>query len=245
MSSEKSETVTPSELTSIKRVSVRGQIFDQIKNNVLSGAWPPGTKIPSEKELTTIFGVSRISIREALQKLVALDLLETHQGDGTYVKHFKADSYADGFLAFLAFSRPGVREIAEFRKIVEVGAIEIAIPNATEEDIVELANCVARMHACEDVPEEHVVEDLSFHTKIIELSRNGIIIHIYHGIHELLTESMLNILTDEGKKNALKYHSAILQDFKKRDVESAKMHLNQHYTVAMKRILSDENIERI
>lgn len=246
MEKQGNEAASEFELVGIKKASVRGQIFDQIKHNIISGAWPPGTKIPSEKELARILGASRISIREALQKLAGLNLLETRHGAGSYVRQAGSDSTEGGdFLAFLALSRPGVYEIDQFRKIIEVGAIELAVPNADDADIAVLANLVRLMRDCEDDMEKHVAADLSFHAKIVELSGNTLLTKVYGGIRNMLAEAMRNILTDAGKRNAFKYHSLIVKDFEKRDVSSARRHLNEHFEIAMARILKDEQIERI
>ena len=64
----------------ISRDSISDQVFAQMKEQILRGEWPPGEKIPSENELARQFGVSRITVRNALQKLCALELLETHFG---------------------------------------------------------------------------------------------------------------------------------------------------------------------
>ncbi len=234
---------TSRDLVSIKKNSVRGQIFDQIKDKILNGIWPPGTKIPSEKELTQILCVSRLSIREALQKLVALDLLETRQGDGTYVKQVKPDSLT--ILPFLALSRPGVFEILQFRRILEVGAIELAIINASPDDIEKMEIALKKMRKAKDDPQEHALEDFEFHKQIIVLSKNTILINLYAAMKNIIIESMLNMLTTQGKKNASKYHGTLLEDFKNHDIESGKKHIYEHLSIAIDRILHDENIKRI
>ena len=57
----------------------------QLRDQIVRRAWPPGSKIPSENQLTRRLGVSRVSLREALQNLASLGLLESRQGGGTYV----------------------------------------------------------------------------------------------------------------------------------------------------------------
>ena len=72
-------------LKPINRSSISAQIYEQLLNNIVSGEWPVGMKLPSEKELTEQFHVSRAPIREALQRLRALGVLESHQGSGSFV----------------------------------------------------------------------------------------------------------------------------------------------------------------
>lgn len=232
------------ELVSIKRQSVRGQIFDQIKNKITSGAWQPGTKIPSEKDLTKMLGVSRLSIREALQKLVALDLLETHQGDGTYVKEREGNIFTGGALPFLALSRPGVFEILQFRRILEAGAVELAVANASEEDIESLSSIVERMRKASG-DAAYSTEDFNFHMALVALSGNVVIVNLYEAMKHIILESIINMQTSQGKKNAAKYHGALVEDFRKRDAEAAKRHLHEHLSIAIDRILNDEKIKKI
>lgn len=233
------------ELVSIKKQSVRGQIFDQIRDKIVNGIWLPGTKIPSEKELTKMLGVSRLSIREALQKLVALDLLETHQGDGTYVKEIKDDLFSSASLPFLALSRPGVFEILQFRRALETGAIELSIANASEEDIAKLAENVEKMREAYNDNEKYSLGDFEFHKKLIELSGNIIMVNLYSVMANIIGESIINMQTTQGKKNASKYHGLIVEDFKNRDVEAGKKHIYEHLSIAIDRILNDEKIKQI
>ena len=63
----------------VKRSSIREQVFKQLERQIISGSWLPGTKIPSEHELASMMGVSRVTVREALQKLNTLGLLEARR----------------------------------------------------------------------------------------------------------------------------------------------------------------------
>ena len=77
----------------LKRTSVSEQIFAILKGKIASGEWKDGQKIPSENELAAQFGVSRMSARNAVQRLSALGLLETRPGDGTFVRGFSLLRY--------------------------------------------------------------------------------------------------------------------------------------------------------
>ncbi|MCG6879667.1 MAG: winged helix-turn-helix domain-containing protein, partial [Deltaproteobacteria bacterium] len=76
------------EIQKITKNGVCDQVYKQLRENVLKGVWQPGHKIPSENRLVSLFGVSRASIRMALQRMITLGLLESKVGDGTYVKEF-------------------------------------------------------------------------------------------------------------------------------------------------------------
>lgn len=71
-------------MTNIRKIhkdSVSDQVFDQLKENLVKGIWKPGDKIPSENQLVSLFGVSRASIRMAIQRMITLRLLESKAGE--------------------------------------------------------------------------------------------------------------------------------------------------------------------
>ena len=72
----------------IKKVNVGQMVFDQMQELLIRGEWKPGDRLPSENELAEMFNVSRITIRQALQKLSVLGLVETRFGEGSVVKTF-------------------------------------------------------------------------------------------------------------------------------------------------------------
>ena len=72
----------------IKKVNVGQMVFDQMQELLIRGEWKPGDRLPSENELADMFNVSRITIRQALQKLSVLGLVETRFGEGSFVKKF-------------------------------------------------------------------------------------------------------------------------------------------------------------
>jgi len=69
----------------IARVSLVDTVVDRLRNEIVTGAWPVGTRIPTEAELVEALGVSRPSVREGVRALAQVGLLESRQGDGTYV----------------------------------------------------------------------------------------------------------------------------------------------------------------
>ena len=232
-------------LTTVNRISVCSQIFDQIKEKIVSGAWPPGAKIPSEKELTDMLCASRISIREALKKLAALNLLEIRHGDGTYVKKIDEESHLIQLVPFLALTKAGIIEILEFRKMIETGSLPMAVANATDEDIAELEKSVARMKEQKDNLEEYALEDFRFHFLIVKLSRNTVAIHVYTIIRDTLQTSLRNIVTPTGQKNALRYHPLLLEAIRKRDALSATNIMEEHLCKVIERVHNDKGIKKV
>lgn len=212
-----------------KNGSLSRQVFDQLKEQIIIGRWKPGEKIPSENELSEILNVSRVTIREALQALVALDLLEKRRGEGTFVKEFSGEAYINNLLpAFITLDRSNASFVHEYRKIVEVGAIELVVERANDEDIEELKDILEKMRACKDDLEEFALEDLNFHLALSEITKNPIIIKANFIMKDYLKEAMTEIINSMGSKYGLFYHKKIIEAIQNKDKEKAKELMEKH-----------------
>ena len=113
----------------IKKVvksSVSQQVFDQLREQILAGDWKPGDKLPSENELAAQFGVSRVTVRNALQKLSGLGLLETHFGEGSFVRGAGAEAALNQLVPLLYLGRETLRDILTFRRMLDGPICDIA-----------------------------------------------------------------------------------------------------------------------
>ncbi len=194
----------------------------------MNGTWSAGEKIPSENELVNMLGVSRISVREALKQLVSLGLLETRQGEGTFVKRFEADSYMSELLPLMVMNRENIIELIKYREIIEVGAIALAVERADESDIQALEKNIKIHEKFKDVQEKAAQLDLDFHMLIAEASKNlfvikanSIIKDIFHAVMEQIVEVM-------GTSPGLYYHKKMLTAIKARDKELAVSLMREH-----------------
>ena len=159
----------------IVRDGVSDQVYVQLKENIIQGVWQPGLKIPSENQLVSLFGVSRASIRMAIQRMITLGLLESRVGDGTYVRAFTPGAYVNELVS-LGLRPQHQIEIMEFRKALETEALKLAVERATDEDLAELeAIHIRAREAFKNLDlETYFREDLQFHTQIFKMSKNSI-----------------------------------------------------------------------
>ena len=97
----------------VMRNSVSDQVIAQMKENIETGTWLPGQRLPGEIQLCEIFGTSRVTVRNALQKLAGEGLIETRAGDGSYVRKY---SLCD---AMSRINIPGSMTEREFRELLE------------------------------------------------------------------------------------------------------------------------------
>jgi len=212
-----------------KTENLTSQVFEQLKDQIITGKWQPGYKIPSENKLVEILNVSRITIREALQALVALDLLEKKRGQGTYVKNTFSESFFVSLLPLIQFDRSQATYMHEYRKIVEVGSIELVVERALIEDIQRLRNILKEMKKYKDNNSENfALEDLNFHLALSQITKNPIIIRANFVIKDFFRNHMVDVVDAMGTGPGLYYHEKIIQAIEEKDRKKARSLMKKH-----------------
>ena len=225
-------------LRSVKSDSLRLKVYKQLKEQILKGKWKPGDKLPTEKELCDIFGVSRVTVREALQQLGILGLVVSKQGGGSYVSEFNPAISLNSMIPLMYFNKYNdVVRILEYRKIVEKGTIGLAVEKVTDGDLDELADFVRKMEKFKANRKLHAQEDLKFHYKIARLVDNPIILKMYEIMNEILLSSIVDNVSILGPEEGIRYHKKILEVLKARDKKLAEEAMEEHIDSAIKRIL--------
>ncbi|MDI9607665.1 MAG: FadR/GntR family transcriptional regulator [Atribacterota bacterium] len=217
-------------MKSIKKTeNLTSQVFEQLKDQIITGKWKPGYKIPSENELAEIFNVSRMTVREALQALVALDLLEKKRGRGTFVKNSFTESFISSLLPLIQFDRSQAAYMHEYRKIVEVGSIELVVERASLEDIQRLKNILEEMKKYrQNNLEKFALEDVNFHLALSQITKNPIIIRANFVIKDFFRNHMIKIVEAMGTESGLYFHEKIIQAIEKGNKEEAKQLMKKH-----------------
>lgn len=221
------------------RTSLAESVFEEILDRIISGTYPPGASLPSEAELAADSDVSRLTVREALKKLQAQNIVQVKRGLGTYVKPTAqwTDLQAIIRSASAATTSPDVSlRLLEIRRMVEIGAAELAALNATEDDLqfMESTNeALRRAHEAGDL-DAVTTADLAFHEAVFRASANPFIPVILGPLEQLLytmrreTSSFLEV-----QKHAMEHHALVLDAIRTRDPEVARKamqaHINQTY----------------
>lgn len=105
-------------LKQVKKANITEQVFTQLKQQIISGEWKQGDRLPSENELGEILGVSRVTVRQALQKLTVLGLVETRSGDGSYITN-NLGALMNIMVPVAYLNNNDVLQVLEFRKVIE------------------------------------------------------------------------------------------------------------------------------
>ncbi|MES9536789.1 FadR/GntR family transcriptional regulator [Spirillospora sp. NPDC049024] len=175
-------------LRTARRSSLVDQVIEQLRGEITGGGWPVGAKIPPEPVLSETLGVGRNTVREAVRALTHAGLLESRQGDGTYVR---ATSELSGAVR-RRLERAELVEILEVRRGFEVEAARLAATRRTEADIAAIAVALARRDAAWAAGEHSafVEADLEFHTAVVEATHNRVLTDLYRDFSAALRASI-------------------------------------------------------
>lgn len=226
-------------LKPVKKESVRGQVFWQLRDQILRRTWPPGSKLPSENELSRTMGVSRVSIREGIQHLVSLGILETRHGEGTFVRELSGQIHFNALLPLLVLDDIDILHVLEYRRIVEKGAAALAAERATDRDLAEMEAVYGQMVQVRDNVAEFARADLEFHLVLAKATANPVIIKVNNVLRSILEVSMENIVSTLGMQDGLHYHRLIIDAIRARDVQAAESILQEHVDGTIARLKAE------
>ena len=178
------------DLAASERRNISDVIFRRIRDAIISGELPPGYVFPNENELCKKLNIGRSSLREAYSPLETLKLI-TRSKSGTYVNDLDIYQNAMNFEAIA--KQTDVKNLAEYRQIFEIGAIQLAAKCATEKNVTCLRNILKKM---EEVPDDSVAlsqYDFEFHAYLMKMTHNELLIVMFNSIrkaYKSLTESI-------------------------------------------------------
>lgn len=165
----------------LSRETLADRLFDQLRQQILSGRLAPGRRLPSEREIGEAFGVGRTTVREAIGGLVSAGFVER---DGRALVVRDPDSVGPLALGFATVaSRESVQQVYEVRKLVEVHAIRLAAVNRTTDDLRNLHEKLARMDT--DDAQAYHAADPEFHAAIAKASGNEVLYQLFQSARDV------------------------------------------------------------
>jgi GntR family transcriptional repressor for pyruvate dehydrogenase complex len=169
-----------------------------------------------------------MTIRQELQKLVAIGLVETRIGEGSFVKELSFAIYMNGMIPAIYLGDRSVLDAMEFRIMTEVETAGMAARKATEEDVAHLRRCYEKMMDNIDDIEEYVTLDFHFHRLICSIAGNSIVIQAHYLLRNVLQDVILNLTKKIGPSNGVKYHKLIIDAIEQKDEEAASGYMKEH-----------------
>ncbi|TDF39369.1 GntR family transcriptional regulator [Alteromonadaceae bacterium M269] len=181
----------------VKTKKLSDVIAEQLEGMILDGTFLSGQKLPPERELAERFEVSRPSIREAIQKLEARDLLDRKQGGGTFVKG-RISSIVNDPLIEMISSRPETQfDLLEFRHGLEGMAAYYATLRAGPEELEKLKITYEKVQQTQAADKEsdpdfalHAEALVNFYLSMAEATHNAVLLHVIRGLAPILQENI-------------------------------------------------------
>ena len=216
-------------------------VYDFIMEKLNSSEWRPGDRIWTEKQLMEATGVSRVAVRQAVEKLITQSRLYRVQGSGTYVLDGGAlDDLDLGLNHDIAYNE--LLSILEFRRYYECATVALCIKYGSDKDIMEIERKQNIMVQCGDDMEAFYTADYRFHDAIAKGTKKNFVFLISRALSKamLLNQERLNYMI--GPDVALEYHPYILKYIKERDVELASLYMQKHMDASIQAL--EESIHK-
>lgn len=174
----------------LEKQTLSGRVYAQLEALITGGEWDIGSRIPREADLMESLGVSRNTLREAIRGLVQVGLLETRQGDGTFVT---ANSELSAIL-HKRMRRSSVLEALEVQHALDREAAALACRRRTDEDLERLdlfaAQCREAMNGEAEDPDAFKQADWNLHRAVVAASGNVLLADLYESLFEKLQISI-------------------------------------------------------
>ncbi len=224
---------------SIEKINLANETFNHILAIIAAQGYEPGTKIPSENELVISIGVSRNTVRTALNRLNALGILEVRHGEGYFLKDINVDVFTNLQLPILLEAHSNLETLTEFRIGVESQGAALAAMKATDEDLecMDRALVLSRRHM-ED-KERFALYDMDFHLAIAKASGNSIIYRSIEMLKALYTVWLRSFVRVHGNMRSNEFHHQIFEAIRQRDSGEARAAMTAHLTDVLCKVRID------
>lgn len=235
-----------------RRAGESGRVSDRVADRLLariaSGEWAPGQRLPGERQLAEDMGVSRVSVRAALQTLKTQGFVDAVQGGGTRVIS-NAQCMDPGLAQLVRADQNNLADLAEIRGILEVWAVRRAAESATAENIAELADIMVATEADISRGKHKTENDIRFHLAIAKASGSTIYMHVmglFRGIlHEMLDYHRYEMFSSqEDDHTILDHHRAIFEGIRGRDPHGAERAMQTHLGWVVTRYRAEQRARR-
>ncbi len=200
-------------------------VAEQIAELIDEGAFPPGTRLPGERELAERLGVSRVTIREAEIALQAVGRLEIKTGSGVYVSETQPASR-------VTLPKASAFEVTEARLLIESEAAALAAHNITDEAIARLEELIEQMRSPDNDTANEA--DEAFHLTIAEASNNAAMVHTIKSLWRMREEipdvkATYEAVCVHDAETRTDEHRAVFEALRARDSAAARSAMRDHF----------------
>lgn len=216
------------------------QIIVKLQTLIANGQLRPGDRLPPERTLAATFRVSRNSVREAIRSLAEAGVLQSRRGDGTYVRDMPTSILVEQMARAMHDQRGRLRDILEFRKIVEPAIAELAALRMTPAILDRL-----KILVCDQDREilsggDGAGLDTEFHATLSRATGNSVVRELVEALNTLVMDSRSEFLqTGPRKRRSVISHLRIIDALEKKDPDMARKAMRDHLDDVERTVFGD------
>ena len=154
-----------------------------------NGTFAPGSKLPSQNELVQQLGISRTGVREALQVLAALNLIEIHPGLGCFVRKISPENIINADVLAILLEKEAILEVIESRKILEAGTAALAAKQATEQDFWQMEDALNAIECAIKRGSSVAYIAPKFHIAVAKATHNTVLAKLVSSFIDLMSKA--------------------------------------------------------
>ncbi len=216
-------------LKAVEKKKAYESIVKQIRGLIEDGRLKRGDQLPSERELTETLKVSRATVREAIRTLESMKLVQSRQGNGTYVLASSEEALVQPLAAALFHEKDDILDIFYIRKSIEPYVAQLAAQRATPEEIAELEKILEKQSDSIERGENIVESDSAFHGLLARAAKNRVMERLLIALVDLLEQTREKYLQDDERaKKSLQGHRRVLSAIKNEDCAAARRSMLRH-----------------
>jgi GntR family transcriptional regulator, transcriptional repressor for pyruvate dehydrogenase complex len=228
-------------LKAVKKKRVHEEISEQISRQLAAGQWKPGDRLPSERELSARFQVSRASVREAMRALESLGVVQILIGQGTFIASGSA-TLLSPFISAALKRRELLRDIFEARKVLEPEIAALAAQRASASQIRKMRGILAEQAHQIRQGLSGVEADTAFHSLLTQSMKNKVFIRLSAAFVDSLRDTReLSLQVDGRPARSLAGHWEILEAIQSRDPGRARRAMLRHLAAIERNVLKSAN----
>lgn len=215
--------------------NISQEVVSSLREMIHRGEIKAGDKLPPERDLAKLLNVSRPTLRAGIRSLVAIGVLQSKQGAGTFVVNNEGPPSLDGNQLQLLASLRGFTstEMFEARIALEMAVAGLAAERATPEILASLAEELAGIFASMDEPEQFLIHDMNFHQLVAAASGNRILTSLMNMVATILFDARSKtVKRAKDLKESAEMHRLIYRAIRDKNVENARTAMREHLLTA-------------
>lgn len=210
------------------------KVIEYIKKQIRNETLAIGGKLPAERELSEILGISRNSVREAIRTLDIMGVISSQQGAGNFLTGNFENNLVESLSMMFLLNQIDYKQISQLRRALEMEALLLAIDNITEDEIQTLKQIVSQLE--NETEANNVVLDKMLHYNIAKASKNALIINILEALSEVLDKFIVDLRREilsreDSRKLLMDAHNGMVESLIVKDKNLAYESINNHFGV--------------